>query len=104
MPESILIFDVDFFGFTTKYIIPNIESLLCNIHRSFDNLESLPTYLWLLVIFAVWKMIERGEFFTIENWSLLPPGELSEYIVFNEERETLSFHWFESVVGRRCKL
>jgi len=102
--KTILIFDVDSLGFSTEHIVSDIESFFGNIDWSLDDLESLPTDFGLLVVLAMGKMIECRKFFTIENRSLLPPGKLSKYIVFDEERETLSLHRLEPVVGRRGKL
>ena len=73
MTKSIFIFDVDSPFFTTKIVVADIESFACNIGGSLHDLESLPADLWLFVILAMRKMIERCEFFTIEDMRLLPP-------------------------------
>ena len=84
MTKSVFIFNKNRLRLPTKYIFPDIESLLRSIDWSLDDLESLPTDLWLLIVLAMWEVVECRELLTVEDRWTLPPGELTENVVLDK--------------------
>ena len=60
MSKPIFIFQIDRSLDASVDVVSEQESLFWYIFWHFDDLEILPLDLWSLVVFAVWKVVDRS--------------------------------------------